>query len=851
MKYRFSNIFLERKDILSQNDKNINPFLKENNEKKIEELYDFYIGESPILCVTGFRGTGKVQIVDYSLNFLSKEVITLKYNCFESTVLDDILLVFFYEFKKLQSQKTINPPKIATENFNQKINSYFSTIEKPILIVIDSFEELLAENKNEILDFLSHLTTFSKIKIIIISRTYDEIFDKKIASPGKITLSALNRNIFTKLVKSKNLKFNSELLDDFYKYTHGYYFNTILSYKIINAKQITLNDFILNFKNNYTSFNEYLERESAILIPPTGRNLYWFLSLIRHEMNYNILKKMQMFDENIIKILKDNGILLENKDNISIQDYFRDVAENTIPKNMAQKIHSYIVDFYKSQLPLKPFERDVMISRFTMRKEIEYHEHFLPKRYLSNDTDVNMDYVAYAKKLGFDLSFLDKKKKQNNQINDDISNNIQQKSPIEELLDITNSEKSGTVNAKVEIKNLPFELSKEEMDLLENDDENTVDEKKPNNISVEINQNIVPQPEENGYVEEILTLPEIIEKTKVAEEKFNYKKMIDLLENALSECDETELKSHLPLIYTKLAFAYQKLAKYDDALENYELAQTFYEDGEEFIKANFIKLNIAKIFFEIYKIDHSKALLTEILQSKDNPSILTAKTYLALANIEDSAGNVNTAYNYYKNAVEISNDAMDVETLSELYFKYALSCDDKNDTSTAVEFYRKCITLDSDAKVNKFLSSAYANIASLYMEKNDKNMAFKYYYHAYQIDENANNYDGMYFTSSKMAQVLEKKYPQKAIEYLKTAQNCAKVLNDTFYIASATLALGDFYYDKKDDEKALEQYFIAYNLIKNDFSKDNLEKINIRINDIKFHIGVENFENLKRRIENE
>ena len=42
-------------------------------------------------------------------------------------------------------------PKTKSENFTQKINSYFSTIEKPFLIVLDSFELILKENRQECL----------------------------------------------------------------------------------------------------------------------------------------------------------------------------------------------------------------------------------------------------------------------------------------------------------------------------------------------------------------------------------------------------------------------------------------------------------------------------------------------------------------------------------------------------------------------------------------------------------------------------------------------------------------------------------------------------------------------------
>ena len=108
----------------------------------------------------------------------------------------------------------------------------------------------------------------------------------------------------------------------------------------------------------------------------------------------------------------------------------------------------------------------------------------------------------------------------------------------------------------------------------------------------------------------------------------------------------------------------------------------------------------------------------------------------------------------------------------------------------------------------------------------------------------------MYFSATKLAQMAQKAYPDKAIEYLNQAKDCAIKLNDTFYIASATLATGDFYYAQKQNEKALVEYLNAYEIAKNDFSKDNLNKIQMRIDDIKFRIGLEAFNRIETEFKN-
>ena len=76
-------------------------------------------------------------------------------------------------------------------------------------------------------------------------------------------------------------------------------------------------------------------------------------------------------------------------------------------------------------------------------------------------------------------------------------------------------------------------------------------------------------------------------------------------------------------------------------------------------------------------------------------------------------------------------------------------------------------------------------------------------------------------------------------------------LGEKFYIASTALAVGDFYYNRNENEKALENYMQAKEVAQNDFSKDNIEKIALRINDIKARVGEETFTELENKIKNE
>ena len=368
---------VDKKSILKQ-DIGINPFLIENNFNQIEKISNFLTNPTSILLVNGFMGTGKILVVNQALSFLEPDVITLKYNCFETTILDDILLEFFDNFKKLTTQGIIQIPKARTENFTQKINAYFDSIEKPIVIVLNSFEQVLKDNKQEILDFIKHLSKYPKIKFILIARKFD--YNDFPENAERVAISALDKNIFEKFLKSEDFKQIGPLSDELYKYSRGYYFYTTLSIKIMQIRKLNLMEFLSGYTKSFLSFNDFILREALSLVDPISGHLVRFLTIMRHPVNIKLLKTLHLYDADRLAFLIDNMVLTREGALIYLQDYYKDISENSIADNIALKIHKNCVELYKTQLPLKPLERDLLISRQTMRAEIEYHSLFIPKK---------------------------------------------------------------------------------------------------------------------------------------------------------------------------------------------------------------------------------------------------------------------------------------------------------------------------------------------------------------------------------------------------------------------------------------------------------------------------------------
>lgn len=757
---------VDKKAILKQ-DIGINPILVENNVNKIEGILEFFNTPSPLLLVNGFMGTGKVQVVNHALSFLNDDVITLKYNCFETTVLDDVLLEFFESFKKLTAQGQIPTPKVKSENFTQKINAYFDCIDKPVLIVINSFEQILKDYKQDILDFFYHLSKSYKIKTIIISRKFD--YEDFKQNYQRVSISALEKGIFEKYLREEGFKQIGPLSDELYKYTRGYWFYTTLSIKVMQIRKLSLADFMSGYTQSFQTFNDFILREALSLVDPVSGHLFRFLTIMRHPVNVKLLQMLNLYDADRIAYFVDNLVLMRESSMIYLQDYFKIIAENSITENIAVKIHKSCVELYNTQLPLKPLERDLLISRQTMRREIEYHSLYLPKK-----------PVLIQKQPILEPEF------------------IQTIQPIQP-----------TVQEKEEqIKHISFvfETEAEEMAIM-------------NKIANSITKFVDISDKKSQALDEVkdLSLVDLINLAKKEEQNFEYLKAVMIYQKALTLNNDDDYYTFLPMLYTRIAEAFKNLSDWFNAQKYFELAVEFYVSTGDVEKISEYKYEIANIFYITFKNDKAEKLLKEILS--EHVSInLRIKTQLLLATITGMG-------------LSIPQETSGIEksVLAELYFKYAVNKDDDGDVETAVKYYKKCVETSQDIKVNSYLSSALTNLASIYDENGNTELAIKYLHESLRLDEITKNNNGIYVSTMKLAEINK----EKSLEYLERAKKCAQELNEPFYIVSVDIALGDFYYKQKNYKNALVYYEQAQKIAQGDFNKENAEKIQIRINDIK------------------
>ena len=760
------------KKIIQKQDIGINQFLIENNLNQIEKIVDFFNSDTPLLLVNGFMGTGKVMVVNQALSFLSENVITLKYNCFETTILDDILLEFFDNFKRLTAQGVIPVPKARTENFTQKINAYFDSILKPVVIVINSFEQVLKSNKQEILDFILHISKQTNVKIVLIGRKFD--YSEFGENFERVAISALEKGIFEKYLKSEDFKQIGPLSDELYKYSRGYYFYTTLAIKVMQIRRLNLIDFLSGYTKSFLSFNEFILREALSLVDPVSGHLLRFLTIMRHPVNVKLLKTLNLYNAERLAYFVDNLILTREGSLIYLQDYYKDISQNSIADNIAIKIHKSCVELYKTQLPLKPLERDLLISRQTMRAEIEYHSLFIPKKPILPQKPVP------------EVQFIEQK--------------------IAEEIPQTKEEKDE------QIKKISFVFDSEENEMAI-----------MNKIADSINTFVDISAKNQQTLDEIKNMPLVglLNLAKKEEEKYDYKKVIMILQKALTMNKDDDFYTFLPILYSKLGENFYKLSDWFNAQKYYELAEEFYVSTGDTEKINECKFEIANIFYITFKREKAQKVLEEILSEQVSPN-LKLKSELLLSSITGTS---------IKHALPSSTMGIEKSVLAEFYFKYALNCDEENDIETAVKYYKKCVETSQDPKINKYLSSTLSNLATIFDEHGKTEVAIKYLQESLRLDEITHNNNGIYMSAMKLSELILDK--SRSLAYLKRARNCALELNEPFYIASSDLALGDFYYSQKDYDIALKYYDKAKALAQNNFTKDNIEKIEQRINDIK------------------
>ena len=291
------------------------------------------------------------------------------------------------------------------------------------------------------------------------------------------------------------------------------------------------------------------------------------------------------------------------------------------------------------------------------------------------------------------------------------------------------------------------------------------------------------------------------------------------------------------------------LAKNHEYLNQFDESKKYYQNA--LALANFtndtrvceIEFMIALMDKNLFDIENAREKFCAIIDNPHNSDNYVAKACLELGEIEEANSNFEGAQSCYLKALDLSVGKNKMLACKS-YYKLAVLYDENQDWENAIKYYQKNYTTSSERRENKYYSVSLTNLALIYSEQMKYKEACEYLKLALLYDSEMNDWENMYFSQKELAKLYSKSDEVVAIGYFKQALDSAKKLGDIFKEALVYFEMGEFYYDKQLDKKALENFLSSRYVLKDTFDKENIARINLRIEDIKVRLDENEFKEI-------
>ena len=357
-------------DFINMSSAEINGHVQKNNESVLKKAFNFFQGDSKILVISGFAGTGKKQIAEHSLSYLEKNTISMRYYCTPSTKLDDIQLSFYKTLRQKTSIKDTAELE-AIEAISDKIEYFLTKTEFKFVPVFYNFDSIKDENKPDILNYIMSLSKKENIKSVICAKTFDTDLIPAELKYVKIMAKALSKEEFEKYIREFGIKVTPAMLDQLYRLTRGYFFSACICSKIMINQELTINDFIVMYTNSGEKFDLFLSKFYYKLIVGTTKSAFNLFVKLHHGLNIKVLQTIGSYPENIIKMLADNYYINKKGDLYYPSEFLKDQLDSIIDDEIS---HKRLASYYEKQLNLSPDERDFIVSRASLQDEIAFYK---------------------------------------------------------------------------------------------------------------------------------------------------------------------------------------------------------------------------------------------------------------------------------------------------------------------------------------------------------------------------------------------------------------------------------------------------------------------------------------------
>lgn len=837
-------------------DEEISPQVEEilaHDFETFTKLVNFVNSNASLFVLHGFMGSGKSTMVDFLPKITNDDVLCFRINCFESTNLDDVLLSIHTDFVNYHNQRKITLPKVDSTGFTDRINAYLKSINMPMLFIFDSVNAQKFPLHVEISNFIKHISQIERVKIVVASRNLADSDLSGENNQNYAIIKLCGKEEFIEILNKNDITSDEETYNNAFEATKGHFLYISLLINVIKLLNLNLKSVYNDYSKKKKTIFDFLISKVLTLIPERFFKTLWFLALIRSGVSENFLIKQKLSTPDELAYLEERMLLCREGINIYLKDYVKSTVIETINPQTFKDIHTYLAELYESQLPKKPSERDLIISRSTMRREAAYH-----KEQAAQTIETNTQPQTKQKSLDYNyLSYSNSIKRDWNFSESSVGSNQQQQ---KRFVKPAPRGLATRINNNLRAKN--FELSNEELKLLNQlnlkvpnaelirDDRETpqYDFNPRNQLRKNQFQNQQKPPQNNFQKEEPAqpteTLVTVMNEASLAEQEFDFERALKIYNKAYSMTEAAGYDEAKPIIMMQTAFCHRKMQNNDEALKCFEIAYKLYCNTNP-QNANKALFNMAEIYTETYNHNKAKEMYEAILHSNQKTDLaFNARVLLNLAEIESNNLNIERASVYYNEALSYALNLNDKKLICETCFKFGLAYDDAGSVEKAFKMYSQCIQTSNDYEVNSYISSAYSNIAGIFEEQNLTDKAAKYYELSVKIDEQHENWDGLYFAYSKLATIYQAKSLTFALDYSFKALDAAKKLNDNVYTASTYIQIGDYYYQSNQTKDALKSYLLAKALLLKQPNPENVRKIDVRINDMKTKLGTATFERI-------
>lgn len=760
------------------------------NNSIINEIRNFATSSFDLLFMSGPKGSNKSETIEKVSKELQEQNLVFSHFCFENSVIDDFLLNFYDALRNFSLAQKISLKKFTTDNFKDKVSHYFKTIDTNSIVIVENFEKV--EDNIEIVDFLSHLATYSNVKIIIVTRNSEKnLFRFKKIRMKTLQINSSNEEEFKSKLTVLAEPFDDELKQKIYEITKGLELYLKMSVKYCNTTGTLMKDFVSEYERKFETskitYDEFLISKFISLTPNIYQGVFKFLCALSHPVSLNFLEQYKLGKASYVEYLTKNYLLNFFGHEIFVKDYFKKYIVNAFSIQEKANYYKNLAEIYENELTKSPKDRLLRLSRESIRKEIARFNSLIPTINSLNKNQKTFSYLGIA-----ESNWHDEKARQKTKLSEKFAK-------IKERKNFLSKEKPTFTN------------------ILKNP-QNLINEEKEKNKRFVI---------------------DLINSSRDYSKEYRFNDAIFELNRALETDEDNEFKVE---ILNLLAKNYEALNDFEPAKKTYKEALNWAIKTNDSRKCE-LKFAIASVDKNLFNIDSAKKGFIEIIEDENNSTTFRAKANIEIGEIQEANSNLDSAIRHYNEALSLAK-GKNKEIVCKSYYRLAVLYDENQDTENAIKYYQKNYTTSSEPKENKYYSVSLTNLALIYIEQQRFKDASEFLKLALLYDSENNDLENMYFSQKELAKLYANIDETSAIGYYKQALDSANKLNDNFKIALVYFEAAELYYDKNQDEKALTNFLNAKEVLKTNPNDENLIRVNSRIKDIEMRLDKDVFNSI-------